>query len=144
MQQPKSQNQKEGLKVEITCNCEMQEKFEVWYQWFKDGAELQGENASTLVLDYVKMRDFGCYRCRVTHTGDESGGVTSDAAVLEVSPCGGMSEYFFCCAVAFAVNQLTNYFVSNRASNSELWRENAVTYKPHATVEFSRDYDPSG
>lgn len=37
VQHPKSQNQKEGLKVEFTCNCEVQEKFEVWYQWLKDG-----------------------------------------------------------------------------------------------------------
>lgn len=99
----------------------MQEMYEARYQWFKDGTELQGQNASSLVLDSVKMRDFGCYRCRVTHTGDESGSVTSDPAFLDVFPCGGMSEYFLCRAVAFAVNQLINYFVSNKTPNSKLY-----------------------
>ena len=91
MQQPISQNQREGSKVEFTF--EVQSDFEVWYQWFKDGMKVyQQENVASLILDSVKMHDFGCYRCRITHSGGYGEAVTSLPAFLEVSPSEGKSK----------------------------------------------------
>ena len=91
MQQPISQNQREGSKVEFTCGCQVQGNYEVWYQWLKDDTELQQQNSPSLILDSVKMHDFGCYRCRITHRGG-LGAVTSKPAFLEVSPREGQSK----------------------------------------------------
>ncbi|XP_078371056.1 uncharacterized protein LOC144654706 isoform X2 [Oculina patagonica] len=90
VQQPKSQKRTEGSRVEFTCKCNVQEKYEVCYQWFKDGTELQERNTCSLVLDPVRMRDSGCYSCLVTRVEDENENITSDRAVLEVVPRGGM------------------------------------------------------
>ena len=92
MQQPKSQNQKEGSRVKFTCKCTVQGKYQVQYQWFKDGTELQEQSNSSLILDSVKMHDFGCYRCCITHKGGHSEVIRSEPAVLEVAPCDGMSK----------------------------------------------------
>lgn len=89
VQQPISQNQREGSRVEFTCECQVQGNSEVWYQWFKDDTELQQQNNASLILDSVKMHDFGCYRCCITHRGGHGEAVTSKPAVLEVSPCEG-------------------------------------------------------
>jgi len=89
VQQPKSQNQREGSRVEFTCECQVQGSCEVWYHWLKDDTELQEQNNSSLILDSVKMRDFGCYSCRITHGRGHREAVTSEPAFLEVSPCEG-------------------------------------------------------
>ena len=94
MQQPKSQTKTEGSRLEFTCECQEQGNCEVRYQWFKDGAELLGQNNPSLVLDSVKMRDFGCYRCCISHGESHEGAITSEHAVLEVHPCEGKSK---CC-----------------------------------------------
>ena len=94
MQQPKSQNQTEGSRVEFSCECQLQGNCQVWYQWLKDDTELQQQNNASLFLDSVKMPDFGCYRCsiHVTHKGDHREAVKSEPAVLEVAPCEGKSK----------------------------------------------------
>ena len=92
VQQPKSQNQREGSRVEFTCECQVQGNCEVWYHWLKDDTELQEQNNSSLILDSVKMRDFGCYSCRITHGRGHREAVTSEPAFLEVSPCEGKSK----------------------------------------------------
>ena len=95
MQQPKSQNQTEGSRVEFTCEYQVQGNCEICrYQWLKDDTELQEQNNSSLILDSVKMRDFGCYRCciHVTHKGGHREDVTSKPAFLEVAPGDGMSK----------------------------------------------------
>ena len=88
-----SQNQIEGSRVEFTCECQVQGNNEVWYQWLKDDTELQQQNNASLILDSVKMHDFGCYRCHISHRGGDGEAVTSEPAFLEVSPCEGKSEY---------------------------------------------------
>ena len=70
----------------------MQGNCEVWYQWLQDGTVLQGQNNASLVLDSVKMRDFGCYRCCITPRGSHGEAVTSEPALLEVFPCEGKSK----------------------------------------------------
>ena len=72
----------------------MQGNSEVCYQWLKDGTELQAQNNSSYVLDSVKMRDFGCYRCciRLTHIGGHKEAVKSEPAFLEVAPHEGKSK----------------------------------------------------
>lgn len=91
VQQPKSQNQIEGSRVEFSCECQVQRDCQVWYQWLKDGTEFQQQNNASLVLDSVEMRDFGCYRCsvQVTHKGGHREAVMSEPAFLEVAPCEG-------------------------------------------------------
>lgn len=83
LQHPQSQNWTEGSRVELTCRCEAQVGTEVSYQWYKDDEELQGRTTPTLVLNPVRMRDFGCYKCHMTHLGDAGEGVTT---VLDVTP----------------------------------------------------------
>ena len=92
MQQPMSQNQREGSRVEFTCECQVQGNREVSYQWLKDDAELQQQNNASLILDSVKMHDFGCYRCCITYRQSHGDAVTSEPAFLEVSPCEGKSK----------------------------------------------------
>ena len=91
MQQPMSQNQREGSRVEFTCECQVQGNREVSYQWLKDDAELQKQNNASLILDSVKMRDFGRYRCRITSRGGYRE-VISEPAFLDVSPSEGKSK----------------------------------------------------
>jgi len=67
-------------------------KKKVIYQWLKDGTEIQGQNGSSLVLDPVKLRDFGCYACRVKGA-DGSACVESSPATLDVTPRDGASKY---------------------------------------------------
>ena len=92
---PTSQETKEGSTVEF--KCKVQGKKKVLYQWLKDGAEIQGQNSCTLVLDSVKLRDFGCYACEVRYADSQLGSecVESSPAELDVTPCDGMSKYFY-------------------------------------------------
>ena len=71
--------------------CEVQGRKEVSYQWFKDGTKLQGENSPMLILDPVKLRDFGCYSCEVKSTDGQC--VESYPATLDVTPGDGMSKF---------------------------------------------------
>ena len=66
------------------------------YQWFKDGTQLHSpekNNEAILQLKSVKMRDFGCYKCRVSCQDNPSLFVESDAVDLDVTPGEGTSEY---------------------------------------------------
>ena len=63
------------------------------YRWFKDEQELHGENNSTLVLDSLKVQDFGFYKCVVRNDKrDDSSCVASEVVELEVTPAEGQSE----------------------------------------------------
>ena len=88
--EPLHQRQKEGSKVEFKCLVQGNKK--VFYQWVKDGTEMPGQNSSSLVLDCVEMRDFGCYVCNVNDANDDC--IKSPAAVLDVAPRDGMGQ---CC-----------------------------------------------
>lgn len=114
----------------------VQEKYEVRYQWFKDDTELQRQNSCSLVLDSVKMCDFGCYSCQVTRIGGESQPVTSDPADLEVVPCDEMSKYFWYCVVARAVNPPINHFLSNKRPIPVLWRNKRCYKQTRATTKL--------
>jgi len=83
---PSNQEQQEGSRMEFKCKVHGKKK--VIYQWLKDGTEIQGQNGSSLVLDPVKLRDFGCYACRVKGA-DGSACVESSPATLDVTPRDG-------------------------------------------------------
>ena len=87
---PSKQEHKEGSRVEFKCKVHGKKK--VIYQWLKDGTEIQGQNGSSLVLDPVKLRDFGCYACRVRGTGG-SDCMESSPATLDVTPRDRTSKY---------------------------------------------------
>ena len=89
--QPRHQEQKEGSRVKFECN--ISGETEVRYQWFKDDSKIQGQRNSSLVLDPVKVEDFGNYKCEVKYDdGDSEKRVTSLPAELDVIPSDGMSE----------------------------------------------------
>ena len=70
----------------------------VFYQWLKDETELEGKRHFSLVLDSVKMIDFGSYKCRVKYEHGES--EESSAAELDVKPGAGKGK----CALISAKN----------------------------------------
>ena len=74
--------------MEFKCNVQGNKK--VFYQWLKDGAKMQGQNSSSLVLGCVTMRDFGCYVCDVNDANADC--IRSSAAVLDVTPPDGMGQ----------------------------------------------------
>ena len=91
MVQPRHQEQKEGSRVEFECN--ISGETEVRYQWFKDDSKIQGQRNSSLVLDPVRLENFGNYKCEVKYDdGDSEKCVTSLPAELDVIPSDGMSE----------------------------------------------------
>ena len=91
MVQPRCQEQKEGSRVEFECNISGER--EARYQWFKDDSKIQGQRNPSLVLDPVKVEDFGNYKCEVKYDdGDSEKCVTSLPSELDVIPCDGMGE----------------------------------------------------
>lgn len=85
--EPIHQRQKEGSRVEFKCNVHGIRK--VFYQWVKDGTEMQGQNNSSLVLGCVELRDFGSYVCHVSDANADCI-IKSSAALLDVAPRDGM------------------------------------------------------
>ncbi len=77
--------------MEFKCNVQGNNK--VFYQWIKDGTEMQGQNDTTLVLGCVGLRDFGCYVCQVSLADSQCHCFQSSVAVLDVVPRDGMGEY---------------------------------------------------
>ncbi|XP_074620490.1 uncharacterized protein LOC141879213 isoform X2 [Acropora palmata] len=84
---PNSPEVQAGSRVEFRCvgnGCH-----QVLYRWFQDGQELPGENNSTLILNPLKMQDFGSYRCEVrSDKRDDERCVESE---LDVTPAEGES-----------------------------------------------------
>lgn len=89
------QRQKEGSSVEFKCNVQGNKK--VFYEWVKDGTEMQGQNSSSLVLGCVEMRDFGRYTCRVCDPNADC--IKSSTAVLDVAPRDGMGKCYLHCII---------------------------------------------
>lgn len=87
IQMPQSQAVQEGKKLVLSCRTRGLP--DVRYRWVKDDVEIPGANRSDLVLEPVRMQDFGCYLCRVW---DKSGSVTSDTAEIDVFPAPQMSK----------------------------------------------------
>ena len=113
--EPMHQRQKEGSRVEFKCNVQGNKK--VFYQWVKDGTEMQGQNSSSLVLDCVEMRDFGCYACHVSDPNADC--IKSSAAVLDVAPRDGMGQCYLNCNILrekkfFIVRGKSGIFLFNR------------------------------
>ena len=69
------------------------------YRWFQDEQELPGENSSTLILDPLKIQDFGSYRCKVrSDKRDDVRWVESwNVVELDVTPAEGESELIYDC-----------------------------------------------
>ena len=78
---PRSQVIQEGKKLVLTCHT--RGLSDMRYRWVKDDVEIPGANRPDLVLEPVRMQDFGMYVCRVW---DKSGSVTSLAADIDVFP----------------------------------------------------------
>ena len=85
---PRSQAVQEGR--ELVLSCRTRGLPDVSYRWMKDDIEIPGANRSDLVLEPVRMQDFGRYFCRVW---DKSGSVTSESADVDVFPSPHMSKY---------------------------------------------------
>lgn len=79
-----------GSRVEYQCKVRGSQQ--VFYQWFKDGQELQGQNMSTLTLDPLRMQDFGFYKCQV-RIGSIC--VASKVVELNVTPARGKSKLIY-------------------------------------------------
>ena len=85
-----------GSRVEFQCTvrgCQ-----QVLYRWYKDEQELQGEDNATLILDPLKVQDFGFYKCEV-RSGKryDSSWVESNVIGLDVTPANGKSELIYDC-----------------------------------------------
>ena len=85
---PRSQAIQEGRKLVLSCRTRSLP--DVSYRWIKDDIEIPGANRSDLVLEPVRMQDFGRYFCRVW---DKSGSLTSEPADVDVFPSPHMSKY---------------------------------------------------
>ncbi|KAM7441201.1 carbohydrate binding [Porites harrisoni] len=81
IQMPRSQAIQEGRKLVLSCRTRSLP--DVSYRWIKDDIEIPGANRSDLVLEPVRMHDFGRYFCRVW---DKSGSLTSEPADVDVFP----------------------------------------------------------
>ena len=95
----KSQKEKEGSRVEF--KFEVQGTSSLSYQWFKDGVELSEQTNASLILECIKLRDFGCYTCRVSYQDGYGDIVKSSSAVLDVTPRyqNGMSKLCVYCLI---------------------------------------------
>ncbi|XP_074620698.1 uncharacterized protein LOC141879336 isoform X2 [Acropora palmata] len=82
-----------GSRVKFQCTVRGCQQDLMFYWWFKDEQELQGEANSTLILDPLKVQDFGSYRCEVSRSNkrDDSSCVESDVVELDVTPAEGKS-----------------------------------------------------
>ena len=94
---PNSPEVQAGSRVEFRCvvnGCQ-----QVLYRWFQDEQELPGENSSTLILDPLKIQDFGSYRCKVrSDKRDDVRWVESwNVVELDVTPAEGESELIYDC-----------------------------------------------
>ncbi|XP_074619674.1 uncharacterized protein LOC141878600 [Acropora palmata] len=81
IQMPRSQIIQEGKNLVLSCHT--RGLSDMRYRWVKDDVEIPGANRPDLVLEPVRMHDFGMYFCRVW---DKSGSVTSLAADIDVFP----------------------------------------------------------
>ena len=88
IQMPRSQAIQEGRKLVLSCRTRSLP--DVSYRWIKDDIEIPGANRSDLVLEPVRMHDFGRYFCRVW---DKSGSLTSEPADVDIFPSPHMSKY---------------------------------------------------
>ena len=80
----------------VVFQCTVRECQQVFYRWYKDEQELQEENNSTLILDSVKVQDFGFYKCEVR--SDKR--YESNVVHLDVTPAEGKSELIYDCPVS--------------------------------------------
>ena len=76
--------------MELVFKCKARGNSKLTYQWYKDGAELQGKDEGTLVLKSVTLPDFGWYNCVASCPSDR---VESSLAELNVTPHDGRSTY---------------------------------------------------
>ncbi|XP_070543372.1 mucosa-associated lymphoid tissue lymphoma translocation protein 1-like isoform X2 [Ptychodera flava] len=83
MRQPTSVDCVVGDKVVFTC--EVRGKEPLYYQWFKDGKKLAGENKKELCFKESQHRDRGEYECQIRNA---NGGVTSQPVRLMFMNCG--------------------------------------------------------
>lgn len=121
--EPMHQRQKEGSRVEFKCNVQGNKK--VFYQWAKDGTEMQGQNSSSLVLDCVEMRDFGCYVCHVSDANADC--IKSTAAVLDVAPRDGM-DYKCLRQIDDKTQSKVETLLTKRIHGLGGWKQVAIKY----------------
>ena len=76
--------------MEFKCN--IQDNKDVLYQWFKDDSKIQDQRSSTLVLNSVKVEDFGSYKCQVKYGDGYCKCLESFSAELNIFPRDGMGE----------------------------------------------------
>ncbi|XP_029208472.2 uncharacterized protein LOC114972102 isoform X2 [Acropora millepora] len=76
----------------VEFQCTVRGCQQVFYRWYKDEQELQEEDKSTLILDPLKVQDFGFYKCEVrSDKRYDSICVESNVVDLDVTPAEGKS-----------------------------------------------------
>ncbi|XP_044176517.1 uncharacterized protein LOC114972098 isoform X1 [Acropora millepora] len=131
---PESPEVQAGSRVEFRCKvngCQ-----QVLYRWFKDEQELPGGNNSTLILDPLKMQDFGSYRCEVrSDKRDDVRCVESDVVELDVTPAEGKSYKTLTDALQ------SSLYLKNKVANLLRKKvENIAGYK-HVAFHYQMDID---
>ena len=80
----------------VEFQCTVRGCQQVFYRWYKDEQELQEEDKSTLILDPLKVQDFGFYKCEVrSDKRYDSICVESNVVDLDVTPVEGKSELIY-------------------------------------------------
>jgi len=86
------------LEPRVEFRCTVRGYQQVFYRLFKDEQELHGKDNSSLILDSLKMQDFGSYRCEVrSDKRDDVRCMKSDMIELDVTPTEGKSELIYDC-----------------------------------------------
>lgn len=142
--QPRHQEQKEGSRVKFECN--ISGETEVRYQWFKDDSTIQGQRNSSLVLDPVKVEDFGNYKCEVKYDdGDSEKCVTSLPAELDVIPTDGMK--LKCLTnVDSNIQEKVGNLLTKKKPGIRTWKQLAIKYamEDHLIVSLENSQETAG
>nr|XP_058948637.1 uncharacterized protein LOC131776470 isoform X2 [Pocillopora verrucosa] len=144
MVQPRYQEQKEGSRVEFECNISGER--EARYQWFKDDSKIQGQRNSSLVLDPVKVEDFGNYKCEVKYDdGDSEKCVTSLPSELDVIPCDGM-ELKCLRDVDLNIQEKVGNLLTKKKPGTPTWIQlaNRYTMEDHHIDSLEHSHETAG
>lgn len=123
---PRHQEQKEGSRVEFKCN--ISGELEGRYQWFKEDSMMDGQRNSSLVLDPVKMEDFGNYKCEVKYDdADSVKCVTSLPAELDIVPREGMERKCLT-DVDLNIQEMVGNLLIQKKPGIRTWKQLATRY----------------
>ena len=155
---PVNQYVKINTTVELMCKAEGYPS--VSYQWQKDGVDIPGQTMSTIRFNEIGTSDIGMYRCIASNTiGDQTYNVTSNEALIAISPAGTMSispqntevnygdQVTFRCQVDGGPNNKFKWYINGTTiTNSSNWyikdgaEYSELTISNISTVEHGGEY----